>query len=135
MKYPVVSIVEDDVSVREAMALLLQSAGMDSQSFGSAEQFLSEFIACQDDIMVLDLNLPGMSGLDLLKKIRLDGMNIQVIVTTAFDDPLSRELCKSYGVLVYLRKPVDGAALIDLIRYNLPMAILDKNQTHKIKIS
>ena len=39
MKYPVVSIVEDDVSVREAMALLLQSAGMDSQSFGSAEQF------------------------------------------------------------------------------------------------
>jgi FixJ family two-component response regulator len=114
-----ISIVEDDLAVREAMELLLKSAGLIYQSFESAEQFLSGFKPCQEDSIILDLNLPGMNGCDLLKKISPAGINIHVIVTTAFDDPTSRKLCKQYGVKAFLRKPVDGEALIDLIKYNI----------------
>jgi FixJ family two-component response regulator len=114
-----ISIIEDDLAVREAMELLLKSAGLIYQSFESAEQFLSGFKPCLEDILVLDLNLPGMNGCDLLKKISHEGIRIHVIVTTAFDDPTSRKLCKLYGVTAFLRKPVDGEALIDLIKYHL----------------
>ena len=114
-----ISIIEDDLSVREAIEVLLKSAGLIYQSFDSAEQFLSGFSACQEDSIILDLNLPGMGGCDLVKKLNQDGNKIQIIVTTAFDDPVSRELCKQYGVKAFLRKPVDGEALIDLIKYSM----------------
>jgi FixJ family two-component response regulator len=119
MKDQMISIIEDDLSVREAIEALLNSAGMKYQSFDNAEQFLSGFKPCKKDILVLDLNLPGMNGCDLLKEIKPDGIKIQVIVTTAFDDPASRELCKQNGVKDFLRKPVDGEALIDLINFNM----------------
>jgi FixJ family two-component response regulator len=119
MKDQMISIIEDDESVREAFEALLKSAGMKYQSFGTAEQFLSGFKPSMQDILILDLNLPGISGCDFLKKIKHDGLKIQVIVTTAFDDPASRELCRQYGVKAFLRKPVDGEALLDLINFNL----------------
>ena len=112
-----ISIIEDDIAVREAMEVLFKSEGLDYQSFGSSEEFLSGFIPGAKNIMVLDLNLPGISGYDLLKKIVLEKMNIKVIVTTAFDAPGSREFCMGHGVKAYFRKPVDGEALIDMIRY------------------
>jgi FixJ family two-component response regulator len=114
-----ISIIEDDLSVREAMEELLKSARLLYQSFESAEQFLSVFKPCQEDLIILDLNLLGINGCDLLKKLNPDGIKIQVIVTTAFDDAGSRKLCKQYGVKAILRKPVDGEALIDLIKYTI----------------
>ena len=60
-----ISIIEDDVAVREAIEILLKSAGLNYQSFGSSEQFLYEFSPHTKDILVLDLNLPGISGYDL----------------------------------------------------------------------
>jgi FixJ family two-component response regulator len=119
MKDQMISIIEDDLYVREAIEILLTSAGLKFKSFSSAEQFLIGFSPCQQDFIVLDLNLPGMNGCDLLKEIKPDGISIQVIVTTAFDDPASRKLCRQHGVKAFLRKPVDGEALLDLIKYNL----------------
>jgi FixJ family two-component response regulator len=134
-KNSMISVIEDDSSVRESIEILLQSVGMECQSFACAEQFLAEFIPCLEDIIVLDLNLPGISGCDLLQTIDFQANKIQIIVTTAFDDPVSRELCRQYGVLAYLRKPVDGMALIDIIRYSLTMSTIDNNKRDKIKIS
>ena len=74
-----------------------------------------------NDLLVLDLSMPGMSGEDLLKKFSLEGLLIPVIVVTAFDDPQSREYCKQYGVKAYMRKPVDGEALIDFIKYSMSL--------------
>jgi FixJ family two-component response regulator len=119
MKDQMISIIEDDLYVREAIETLLKSVGMKYQSFDSAEQFLSGFKPCLEDIIILDLNLPGMNGCDLLKEIKPDGIKIKMIVTTAFDDLVSRELCRQYGVKAFLRKPVDGEALIDLINFNM----------------
>jgi two-component system, LuxR family, response regulator FixJ len=110
-------LIDDDKSVRRGFELFFKSEGMDFKSTEGAEDFLSQFKPGKADILVLDLNLPGMNGCDLLDKLRSDGIQIPVIVVTAFDDPQSREFCRMKGVKAYLRKPVDGDALVDTIKY------------------
>ena len=112
-------IIEDDVSVREAIGTFLKCKGLKSQSFGTAEEFLALNTADTDDILILDLNLPGISGYDLLTKLNVNQTKLNVIVTTAFDEPGSRKFCLEHGVKTYLRKPVDGEALLDLIKFSL----------------
>jgi FixJ family two-component response regulator len=114
-------LIDDDKSVVRGFSLLLRSAGIDHRSFESADEFLSVSEPGIKDLLVLDLNLPGMSGCDLMKKFYHEGKQIAIIIVTAYEDPKTRELCKQYGVLAYLRKPVDGEALLDLIKYNLPV--------------
>ena len=113
-----VYLVDDDKSVRRAFELFLKSAGLDFRSFGSANDFLAVYKQGLQDTLVLDLNLPGMSGCDLLTELDRQGIHLPVIVVTAFDDATSREKCRQYGVKAYLRKPVDGETLIDIIQYN-----------------
>ena len=112
-------LIDDDYSVRRGYELFLMSAKMECTSFENANEFLNIYTPDKGDLLILDLNLPGMNGFDVLKKFEQDGIHIPVIVVTAFDDPLSRKKCKEYGVKVFLRKPVDGETLIDIIRDNL----------------
>jgi two-component system response regulator FixJ len=114
-----ISIIEDDISVRESIVTFLKCKGLKSNSYGSAEEFLSEYKNEANDILILDLNLPGISGYELLEKIGELETRIKVIVTTAFDEPGSRKFCLEHGVNTYLRKPVDGEALIDIIKFNI----------------
>ncbi len=110
--------IDDDESVRRGFGMFLKSAGLDYQSFESAEKFLSEFKPESNDLIVLDMYLPGISGCDMLKKLRVQNINTPVIVITASDDPNNLEYCRSYGVKAYLRKPVDAETLLDIINYN-----------------
>lgn len=114
-----VYLIDDDESVRRAFTLFLNSAHIDHQSFRSADDFLSVFKPGEKDLLVLDLNLPGKKGIELLKEIRGMKDPLTVIVVTANDDPKSREYCRQLGVKAYLRKPVDAEALFDIIRYNI----------------
>jgi len=111
-------LIEDDVSVRRSFEIFLESAGFAFKSFGSAESFLSNGIPTMKDLLLLDINLPEMNGLDLLSKLSREKKNTSVIVITAIDDEQTREGCKRFGVKAFLRKPVDGGALIDLIKYH-----------------
>jgi FixJ family two-component response regulator len=111
--------IDDDESTRSAFDLLLESVGLEFKSFGSAEEFLSGVSLTLRDILILDLNLPGISGLDLLMKFSQENIQIPVIIVTAYDDANSRESCKQYGVKAYLRKPVNGKVLINLINSSM----------------
>jgi FixJ family two-component response regulator len=117
---PMVYIVDDDRSVIRAFGIFLKSAGMEYQAFSNVTEFLTGFEPDKQNILVLDINLPGMNGTDLIRMLDHYNIHIPVIVVTAFDEPHTREICTKYGVKAYLRKPVDGEALIDLIKYNLP---------------
>jgi FixJ family two-component response regulator len=112
-------LIDDDKSVRRGFELLLKSAGMAYRSLESAEDFLSNFKPDSGDLIVLDISLPGMNGCDLLRKFDEADIHIPVIVVTSFDEKYSRESCRKYGVKAFLRKPVDGEALMDLIKYNI----------------
>jgi two-component system CheB/CheR fusion protein len=113
-------LIDDDLHIRRAFELLLKSVDMPYQSFQNAEEFLASAALTEKDVLVLDLNLPGISGTELLMKLSKAAQKINVIVVTAYDEPLIRGHCKEYGVKAYLRKPVDSEALIDIIRYSVP---------------
>jgi two-component system nitrogen regulation response regulator GlnG len=111
-------IIDDDESGRSAFELLFESVDMESMSFESVEEFLFRIKICRQDILILDLQLPGMNGTNLLMKFNDENVHIPVIIATAHDEPHNRELCMQYGVKAYLIKPIDGKVLIDLIKFN-----------------
>jgi len=112
-------IIDDDQSVRRGFGILLKSAGFECKSFGSAEDFLEQGKPTGKDLIILDYHLPGINGCDLLDRFLKLKLHIPVIIITAFDDQISRDCAKKYGALAYLRKPVDGEALVDLIKYSV----------------
>ena len=114
-----VSIIDDDINVRMGFEILLKSAGYNSISFESAEAFLQQSLSGVNDLLLLDMHLPGMNGCEFLQLLKKTGIFIPVIIITAYDEPYSRQCAKDYGALAFLRKPVDSDALIDLIQYNL----------------
>ncbi len=112
-------IIENDLSVKRSFEIFLEAAAMKFKSFRSAEAFLEDEGYTNSDLLLLDISLPQMSGLDLLHKLSVDKKHINAIVITSVDDERLRESCKGYGVKAFLRKPVDGEALLDLIKYNI----------------
>jgi FixJ family two-component response regulator len=113
-----VYIVDDDKYVRRGFQILLQSADIKSTAYESGEAFLNEYEADENDALVLDIQMPGFSGCDVLEQLTNKGIRIKVIIVTAFDDPSIRESAKKYGAFAYFRKPLDGNALIDLLKYS-----------------
>lgn len=99
--------------------MLFKSAGLVSDAYGSAEEFIVNGKQGQNDIIILDMHMPGMNGCDFLEYLAKHEIYIPVIIITAYDEPASRECAKRYGAVAYLRKPVDGEALIDLVKYSV----------------
>jgi len=116
-----VYIIDDDKYVRRGFGILLKSAGIESISYESAEEFLKFFKSGEKDLLILDMHMPGMGGCDLLEHFTKNDLHIPVIIITAYDEQASRDCARNYGALAYLRKPVDGEALIDLIKYSVPL--------------
>ena len=114
-----VYIVDDDESVRRALGRLLRSAGLDHQAFGSGEEFFADAADKSSGCLVLDLQMPLMSGNDLLARLRSRGMTIPVIALSAQDDSETRERARDLGAVVFFRKPVDDQALLDAIQWAL----------------
>ena len=111
-----IALVDDDEAIREAMHDLLESVGIDSVAFESAEDFLVDSTRSAVTCIVLDINLPGMSGLDL-QKILIDAMpTLPILFLTSVDDPHARERAMSCGAGGFLTKPVDSSQLLSGIR-------------------
>jgi FixJ family two-component response regulator len=118
-----VYIIDDNQHVRDGFTVLLKSAGYECSPFDSAEKFLKGYKTGMNDLIILDMHLIGINGCTLLEQLDEKGVHLPVIVITAFDNQKYRESCRKYEVLAYLRKPVDGEALLDLIRYKLDIQI------------
>lgn len=112
---PLIAIVEDEQSVRTALARLLRALGLQTRSFPSCTAFLHPFAHRRPDCMILDLHMPGMSGLELLREIDARGARVPTIIITAHDEPDARRRCLEAGAVAYLRKPFDHQALLDAI--------------------
>jgi two-component system, LuxR family, response regulator FixJ len=112
-------IIDDDEYVRKGFEVLFKSAGLESTSCASAEEFIAVMKDIKNDIILLDMHMPGMNGCELLEYLSQKEIFFPVIIITAYDEPGSRECAKKYGALAYLRKPVDSEALLDLIKYTV----------------
>ena len=112
---PVISIVDDDLSVRRALRRLIQSEGYLVETFASAHDFLSSTPSSRSGCLVLDIHLGGMNGFELQERLASDRISIPIIFITAHDDPATRERIRESGAAGYLGKPFDPQALLDTI--------------------
>ena len=112
----VVSIVDDDESLRRSVRNLLNSVGFRVETFESAEAFLESGDHGRTGCMVLDLRMPGMSGLDLLNHMTNTGSRIPVIILTAHSDDDARRRSLQAGAVAHLGKPFHGEALLGAVR-------------------
>lgn len=111
-------IIDDDKSVRRSFEILFTAAGFICKSYEGAQEFLDDFIQSESDLLILDMHMPDISGCELLKILKAKNVKIPVIVVTAYDEEESRKCADDYGVVDYLRKPVDSDVLIELISSN-----------------
>jgi FixJ family two-component response regulator len=108
-----VAVVDDDPSVRRALTRLLQSAGIRVLTYASATEFLEAGLASAPDCVILDIHLGGMSGLEMLSRLRDLGHNVPVLIITAHDDAQAREAAVRGGCAAYLRKPLDAKVFLE----------------------
>jgi FixJ family two-component response regulator len=107
-----VLVVEDDDSMRAAIDNLLSLSGYRTLLFGSAEAMLAEATGERPLCVISDLNLPAMSGLDLMTELRRRGWPTPVIIITGFDSPSTRQEALRCGAVAYMAKPFHSAALL-----------------------
>jgi FixJ family two-component response regulator len=108
---PLVSVVDDDESVRESLPDLLQEFGFTAQAFASAEEFLASDGASQTHCLILDVNMPGMSGPDLQRELARRQQSIPIVFITAYGDETVRALLLEEGAVECLIKPFSDTAL------------------------
>ncbi|MGO9932238.1 MAG: response regulator transcription factor [Steroidobacteraceae bacterium] len=112
---PLVSIVDDDESVRESLPDWLRVVGFSAQAFSSAEEFLASGYVDQTRCLLLDIAMPGMSGPDLQRELKLRGREIPVVFITAQTDEAIRSRVLEQGAVECLLKPFSDIALLDAI--------------------
>jgi FixJ family two-component response regulator len=113
---PLVVVIEDDPATQRTLGRLLRTGGYEAAVYSSAEDYLAAPPAAPTIGLLLDVHLPGRSGLDLQRQLRTEGSTIPVIIITAFDDARSREQAERMGCLAYLRKPCEAHTILDLLR-------------------
>jgi len=111
----VVILVEDDTGLRCALERLLRASGFDAKASASAEGALLLFDCEKVDCLVVDLNLPAMSGLDLIDRLRERHAEVPAVVISAQDGPRIRAAARARGVSDFLAKPFLGSALIRVL--------------------
>ena len=117
-----VAVVDDEESVRRALVRLLRAANMDAEAFASGEAFLGSLDTFRPDCVVLDLQMPGLTGRDVQKRLIAMQINLPVILITAHDDVVVQQQSLSYGAANYLRKPLRGDVLVRSINESIARA-------------
>jgi FixJ family two-component response regulator len=112
---PYVAIVDDEEPVRKALKRLLRASGVEAETYASGKEFLEAGALRWPDCLILDLHMPGMSGLQVLRELRAAKVPLPTVVITAYDEPAAREQCLAAGAAAYLRKPLDERLLLNAI--------------------
>ncbi len=118
-KKPIVFVVDDDVSVRESLELLINFAGWQAETFASAKDFLAHPLSTTPSCLLLDISLPDLSGLELQKLIGSERTDMPIIFITGHGDvPMTVQAMKA-GAVEFLTKPFDDEVLLTAVRHAL----------------
>jgi FixJ family two-component response regulator len=113
----VIYVVDDDPSVRRGLTRLLKAAGFKVRAFASGNEFLDYGKPNENDCVVADVHMPGMSGLELQEALLADDICVPIILITGRDDHGARTQARSAGAAGFFTKPFDDQALIDTIKF------------------
>ncbi len=131
---PVVFVVDDDVSVRESLELLIRSAGWQPHLFASAQEFLDHPRVLVPSCLVLDVSLPGLNGLDLQKRVANERTDMPIIFITGYGDvPMTVQAMKA-GAVEFLTKPFNDDALLSAIRAALERSRAAMGQQAEMRV-
>ena len=108
-------MIDDDRSVRRALKRLMKSVGIGVETFAAAEDFLKQDYRDTSSCLILDIRMPGMSGLELQKRLAASGSKIPIIFITAHDDPDDRSTALEANALGFFQKPFDDRSLLDTV--------------------
>jgi FixJ family two-component response regulator len=111
----VISIIDDDASVREATARLIRSLGYQAALFSSAEEYLRSDRLTDSSCLITDLNMPGMNGVDLQNRLIAAGYRTPMIFMTAYFEQKVRDRVMDAGASGFLRKPFEEKSLIECL--------------------
>jgi FixJ family two-component response regulator len=114
---PIVFVVDDDISVRESLELLIRFAGWQPETFASAEEFLARPRVRAPSCLVLDVSLPDLNGLDLQKLIAVDQIAMPIIFITGYGDVPTTVQAMKAGAVEFLTKPIDDDVLLRAIHH------------------
>src|ERR1700730_13621171 len=114
-KNALIAIVDDDESIRLMTASLLRSFGFNAQGFASAEEFLQSPELGETSCLISDVQMPGISGLELQSRLASTNRRTPIILITAFPDPQIQERALAGGAVCFLTKPFDGQTLIQCV--------------------
>jgi two-component system response regulator FixJ len=112
----VVYLVDDDASVRRALTRLLRSIGLETFAFASAAAFLRAGPWVPEACLILDVQMPDMTGWELLDHLQASGISLPVIIITAYNNVHMRDRTRQAGVVAYLQKPFDDQALLEALQ-------------------
>jgi FixJ family two-component response regulator len=112
MKVPVISIVDDDESFRRATTNFVRSLGYTAATFASAEEFLSADAVRRTDCLITDMQMPGMTGLELQTRLTAEGHRLPIIFISAFPEVRARAQALAAGAAAFLDKPFNDDKLI-----------------------
>ncbi|HYS17371.1 MAG TPA: response regulator [Candidatus Binatia bacterium] len=112
---PLIAVVDDEESIRKSLRRLFKASQLDATVYASGQEFLDSLRQDQPDCLVLDLQMPGLTGLELQRILTGAGVRFPTIIITAHDEPETRARCLSAGAAAYLCKPLHDEMLLDTI--------------------
>jgi FixJ family two-component response regulator len=112
----VIAVVDDEESVCKAVVRVLRAAGLPARGYSSGHQFLKSWHFDRPDCLVLDLQMPELSGIEIQRALKTAGAQFPIVIITAHDAPHLREECLAAGAASYLCKPLDVRDLVDAVR-------------------
>ena len=133
---PIVFVVDDDVSVRESLELLIQNEGWQPKTFASAKEFLGCPRAVVPSCLVLDVSLPGLDGLELQKRIATERTDMPIIFITGYGDVPKTVQAMKGGAVEFLTKPFNDEVLLTAIRQAVErsrLALAHETQMHELQ--
>jgi len=130
---PIVFVVDDDISVRESLELLLQNEGWQPKTFASAQAFLDCPRAVVPSCLILDVSLPGLDGLELQKRVAVERVDMPIIFITGYGDVPKSVQAMKRGAVEFLTKPFNDEVLLTAIRQALDQSRLAR--AHEVEMS
>ncbi|HZN51696.1 MAG TPA: response regulator [Methylomirabilota bacterium] len=112
---PLIAVVDDEESVRKSLRRLLVASELDATVYASGQEFLDSLGGHQPDCLVLDLQMPGLTGLEVQRALARARVRFPTIIITAHDEPETRARCLAAGAVAYLCKPLHDELLLDAI--------------------
>ena len=126
-------IVDDDEQVRDALTLLMESVGLRVESFSSAQEYLAAFDSSKAGCLILDIRMPGMSGLDLQARLVAEKIHPPIIIITGHGDVPMAVKAVSAGAIDFIEKPFNNQSMLDNVHKAIELDAVKRGESSRIE--